>query len=54
MIQAILDALYYCCFRQKQITPETILEHLQELADHEIEFIINKVSKLKNRKLSCC
>ena len=54
MIQIILEALYYCCFRNKQITHETIIEHHQELADCEIEFIINKVNKVKNKKLSCC
>jgi hypothetical protein len=55
MLKWILDALYYCCYREKpQITTESVIEHLERLAEHEVKFIINKVSKSRNMLKSCC
>ena len=46
MIGLILDAIYYCCYRQKeQINTETVIEHLEKMAEHEIKYIINKFNK---------
>jgi hypothetical protein len=55
MIQAILDALYYCCFREKyKISTETVIEHLERLTENEVKFIINKVIKNRDLFKSCC
>ena len=53
-IGLILDVLYYCCYRHKeQIKTETVIEHIEKLAEHEIKYIINKFSS-KSAINACC
>jgi hypothetical protein len=59
MLKAILDALYYCCYREKpeirkEAVVEDFVEQLEALAEHEVKFIINKVIKNRNMLKSCC
>jgi len=57
MISIIIDAFYYCCFNRpgKNNSPfEVILKNLDELANHEIEFIENHIIKKKKINLKCC
>lgn len=55
MIQKILDAICYCCYRERpEITTESVIEHLERLAEHEVKFIVNKVTKKYDRLKSCC
>lgn len=55
MIKAILDAIYYCCYREKPtITTESVIEHLEKLAEHEVKYVVNKVAKKYDRLKSCC
>ena len=57
MISIIIDAFYYCCFNRpgKNNSPfEVILKNLDELANHEIEFIENHITKNKKINLKCC
>ena len=46
MIAIILECLYYCCYREK-ITTDKIIDHIEKLADHEIDYIINKFNHKK-------
>ena len=39
---------------KETITTETVIEHLEKLADHEIKFIINKLVKQKDVFKACC
>ena len=55
MLKVILDAIYYCCYREKpKITTESVVEHLERLAEHEVKLIINKVIRSRNTLKSCC
>ena len=59
MLTIILDTLYYiCCFRNKptkETTPfELILNNLEDLAKHELEYLEGHLMKQKKQKLLCC
>ena len=55
MFQVILNALYYCCYRERpRVTTEAVIEHLERLAEHEVKFIVNQVVKKYDRLKSCC
>ena len=59
MLTIILDTLYYiCCFRNKptkETTPfELILNNLEDLAKHELEYLEGHLMKQKKWKLQCC
>ena len=55
MLKVILDAICYCCYREKrELTTESVLEHLEGLAEHEVKFIVNKIIKSRNMIKSCC
>ena len=53
MIAVILECLYYCCFREKPTT-DKIIDHIEKLADHEIEYIINKFNHIRSKRATCC
>jgi hypothetical protein len=55
MIETILDAIYYCCYREKpKISTESVIQHLEKLAEHEVRYVVNKVLKNRDRLKSCC
>ena len=46
MFKDIIDAFYYCFFREKEaITTYSVIDHLEKLSDHEIKLIMNKFVK---------
>ena len=53
MIGFILDALYHCCCHRQRVTTETVIDHLERLAEHEVRYIVNKFGKSKSFH-SCC
>jgi hypothetical protein len=52
----IMDLIYYCCFREKikTDTTEGVLNHLEQMAEHEIEWILKKLNHEKKRSLNLC
>ena len=53
MIAIILECLYYCCYREK-ITTDKIIDHIEKLADHEIDYIMNKFNHISCKRIKCC
>jgi hypothetical protein len=46
----IMDLIYYCCYRLKP-PEERLIDRFEELADHEIEWILQKYNYVRK---SCC
>ena len=56
MIGIILDAVAYCCFREKEkqkSLSETVLDHLEQMAEHEIEHVLKKLNYVKKPAICC-
>ena len=57
MISEILKDMFNiccCCFRDKEtITTAHVIDHLDELADYEMKWIMNKFDKNKNKLYLC-
>jgi hypothetical protein len=53
MITLYIESLYYCFFKEKPTT-DKIIDHIEKLADHEIEYIMNKFNHIKSKRVTCC
>ena len=55
MLQEIIDAFYYCFFREKEaITTDSVIDHLEKLSDHELKLIMNRFVKQHDVFKACC
>jgi hypothetical protein len=51
MLNIILDFIKYCCYREKQIKPESLLDHLESLAEHEMDQILKRLNYVKKEEI---
>ena len=57
MITLVLESLYYCCFGPRKKEPTVInliLDNMEEMAEREVKFVLDKFNLMQKKRNLCC